>query len=298
MAFNVFISYRQSDSAGYAGRIHDHLQQALGRNCVFMDVNIPPGVDFVARLEKEVAKCDVLLALIGPNWLIDRAGKRLIDNEKDFPRMEIALALKRNIPVVPVVFDNQKVPTADELPKDLKQLAVLNGFDVRHASFLRDVNELTRKIGRYDHRVEQESQDDERPKYGATISSEVASMLVGLLAGFFLSFVVMFPFSKILMAAGSEGAKVVAYGAIGGMIFVLIPAFLYLRSRLLKMHGIFAYGVVSTACIFVYLIASYFAGSSATQSKTIFISVFLLLSGSLSALLMLRLKHRQPSISS
>ena len=41
-----------------------------------------------------VAKCDVLLAIIGPNWLDarDEEGNRHLESEHDFVRVEIAAA--------------------------------------------------------------------------------------------------------------------------------------------------------------------------------------------------------------
>ena len=68
MATKVFISYRRDDSAGHAGRVHDRLEREFGRDLLFMDVDaVPLGGNFVKALSDEVAKCDVLLAVIGPN---------------------------------------------------------------------------------------------------------------------------------------------------------------------------------------------------------------------------------------
>jgi hypothetical protein len=65
MAAKVFLCYRRDDSAGYAGRIQDRLAQELGRDLLFMDVDtIPLGVNFATVLHNEVAKCEVLLAVI------------------------------------------------------------------------------------------------------------------------------------------------------------------------------------------------------------------------------------------
>jgi hypothetical protein len=50
-------------------------------------------------------------------------------------RLEIAAALQRDIPVIPILLDNAKIPKASQLPEDLKELALRNGLDVRHASF-------------------------------------------------------------------------------------------------------------------------------------------------------------------
>jgi TIR domain len=149
MAAKVFISYRRADSAGYSGRVMDWLDRELGRDLVFMDVDtIPLGTDFSKVLHEEVAKCGVLLAVIGPNWLDarDEHGNRRLDNPNDFVRIEIAAALQRSIPVIPILLDGARIPKADELPKDLKELSLRNGMEVRHASFQDDMNRLLRGL--------------------------------------------------------------------------------------------------------------------------------------------------------
>src|SRR5262249_39669117 len=149
MAAKVFISYRRADSAGYAGRVMDWLDRELGRDLVFMDVDaIPLGTNFSKILHEEVAKCGVLLAVIGPNWLDarDENGNRRLDSPNDFVRIEIAAALQRNIPVIPILLDGARIPKADELPEDLKELALRNGMEIRHASFQDDMNRLIRGL--------------------------------------------------------------------------------------------------------------------------------------------------------
>src|SRR5712672_363266 len=101
MSAKVFISYRREDSAGYAGRVHDRLAREFGRDLLFMDVDgIPLGRNFAKVLQEEVAKCSVLLAVIGREWLDARAedGLRRLDSPNDFVRVEIAAALQRDIP--------------------------------------------------------------------------------------------------------------------------------------------------------------------------------------------------------
>jgi hypothetical protein len=53
---------------------------------------IAPGLDFVQVLNDQVARCDVLIAVIGKNWLgaADEAGERRLDNPEDFVRIEAA----------------------------------------------------------------------------------------------------------------------------------------------------------------------------------------------------------------
>jgi formylglycine-generating enzyme required for sulfatase activity len=141
----VFISYRHDDSAGHAGRVHDRLVQAFGRDLLFMDEDaIPLGVDFIKVLREEVAKCDVLLAVIGTHWLDarDEEGNRRLDSTADFVRIEIATALQRGIPVIPILLDGAKIPKVQQLPQDLEGLVARNGLDVRHASFHADMDKL------------------------------------------------------------------------------------------------------------------------------------------------------------
>jgi hypothetical protein len=145
----VFLSYRREDSAAAAGRLSDRLVAELGDSNVFMDVDgVALGADFVKRLIEEVACCDFLLAVIGPRWLeaADEAGDRRLDDPNDFVRVEIAAALQRDIPVIPILLDGTKIPRADRLPEDLKHLSRRNGLDVRQASFHLDVGRLIREL--------------------------------------------------------------------------------------------------------------------------------------------------------
>ena len=115
MAGTIFINYRREDSTATAGRLYDRLAQAFGRKNLFMDVDhIPAGVDFVAHLNNQVAACEVVLVVIGPNWLNakDEAGQRRLDNPDDFVAIEIAAALARNIRVIPVLVDGARMPKA------------------------------------------------------------------------------------------------------------------------------------------------------------------------------------------
>src|SRR5579862_6140147 len=142
MTPKIFISYRRDDSAGYAGRLHDQLAQEFGLDQLVMDVDsFQLGVNFVKALREEVQKCDVLLAVIGRNWLDarDENGDWRLANPHDFVRTEIAAALQRNIRVIPILLDGTRMPAADQLPAELRELAQRNALDLRHASFRRDI---------------------------------------------------------------------------------------------------------------------------------------------------------------
>jgi len=129
----VFISYRRDDSAYAAQSIYHKLVGHYGAECVVFDVDsIPPGEDFVEYLHQQVSECDVLLAVIGDRWLErGQDGKRRVDNPKDWVRIEIHAALKRKIPVIPVLVGKVAVPTADDLPRGIKALSRRNATEVR-----------------------------------------------------------------------------------------------------------------------------------------------------------------------
>src|SRR5208282_3978071 len=92
MSGQIFISYRREESRWSARSLHDRLCVDFDREQIFMDLDaIALGEDFVEVIETTVAKCDVLLAIIGDNWLTskDERGNRRLDNPQDFVRMEI-----------------------------------------------------------------------------------------------------------------------------------------------------------------------------------------------------------------
>ena len=149
MAGKIFINYRRDDSIGMAGRLHDRLAQTFGRDKLFMDVDhIPAGADFVAHLNNQVAECDVVLAIIGPNWLRakDKAGQRRLHQPDDFVAIEIAAALARDTLVIPVLVDAARMPKESDLPDTLKPLARRQAVEVRHAHFGHDSEALIARM--------------------------------------------------------------------------------------------------------------------------------------------------------
>jgi hypothetical protein len=122
----IFLSYRRDDSSGHAGRLYDRLSQHFGRANLFMDVDtIALGLDCVEAIQDAVGACDVLLAVIGRQWLTstDAQGQRRLDNPEDFVRIEITTALERRIRVIPVLVGGASMPRSTELPDVLQPLA-------------------------------------------------------------------------------------------------------------------------------------------------------------------------------
>ena len=148
----IFISYRRDDAEGQAGRLFDELSAHFGRDAVFMDVaGIKKGMDFRRIIEEHVTSCGVLLVIIGKRWLsaTDGKGQRRLDDANDFVRLETAAALARDIPVVPVLVHDAVMPTAQELPDVLKELAFRNGTELTHARWDSDVKLLIEDLRPY-----------------------------------------------------------------------------------------------------------------------------------------------------
>ncbi len=146
---SIFVNYRRNDSEGEAGRLFDDLVSHFSAESVFMDVAaIEPGRDFRKAIDQSIANCDVLLALIGPDWLEAKnaAGGRRLDDPDDFVRIELASALRRDVAVIPVLVRGAKMPHVEHLPEDLKELAYRNAVELTHPRWKSDAQVLIRAL--------------------------------------------------------------------------------------------------------------------------------------------------------
>jgi predicted ATPase len=150
MPSKVFISYRRDDSKYQARMIHEAFCRVLPQEHVFMDIaSIPPGSNFRKILSGWVNECEVLLALVGREWIDatdPKTSRRRLDNPSDFVRMEIGEALARGIPVVPVLIDGTPMPDVDSLPDDLKDLVDRQAEFVEYRTFDADIERLIKKL--------------------------------------------------------------------------------------------------------------------------------------------------------
>lgn len=140
----IFVSYRRDDSSGHAGRLFDRMVDHFGRDRVFMDIDtIEPGEDFVTVIENAVGSCEILLAVIGRNWL-SGTGRNTghLRDPNDFVRLEIATALKRDIRVIPILVQRASMPKPEELPEDLVKLSRRNAVELSDLRWQNDVHDL------------------------------------------------------------------------------------------------------------------------------------------------------------
>ena len=174
----IFICYRRDDTAYVTGYINDRLCEEFGAESVFTDVdNIALGVDFRTVLDETVGQCQIFLAVIGEHWLTARNsdGVLRLQDPSDFVRIEIESALQRNIPVIPLLVGGIKMPSKDELPDSLQDLAFRNGTLIRPApDFHGDIDRLVHSLQQHLRTQSDEPEFEKREDDAAEAVHEVS----------------------------------------------------------------------------------------------------------------------------
>jgi hypothetical protein len=145
----IYLSYRRRESAAYAGRLYDHLSHHFGAGSVFMDIGgIGRGQDFGRAIESALSACEIVLVLIGKTWASCTGpdGGRRLDDARDWVRLEVAAALRRDILVVPVLIEGAALPEAASLPEELRPLCQRNTSELSDLRWLYDVGELVKDL--------------------------------------------------------------------------------------------------------------------------------------------------------
>lgn len=142
----IFINYRRDRDKSFAGRLNDRLQMKLPGAELFYDVDtIPPGADFPLVIDQWLRECDVLLAVIGTDWVAE-LNRRRNNPAVDYVVSEIATALRDGKLVVPVLFDNAAMAPEADLPPQLRPLVRRNAVPITHHRFTSDVDELAQEL--------------------------------------------------------------------------------------------------------------------------------------------------------
>lgn len=174
----IFLSYRRDDLAAHslAGRIQERLAERFGADSVFLDEHaIPPGADFRQIIKARLASCDIVFALIGPQWseLMRARQADAVDNL----RIELETALAAGLKIVPVLVAGASIPSVADLPQSLAQISFLNGRRIDPGPHFHDqLNRLLYELG-------------DRPgnKRRLLLAGAAGLAALGLGLGFFLS---------------------------------------------------------------------------------------------------------------
>lgn len=148
----IFVSYRRQDTQSATGRLCDKLQAHFSVDQVFHDIeSIEAGSDFAATIASTIAASSVVLVMIGRHWIdvtSDDGRSRLFD-PGDYVRLEIATALQRDIPVIPVLVEGAAMPAASALPEPIAALATRQAHEITEQRWQYDSDLLVRQIERF-----------------------------------------------------------------------------------------------------------------------------------------------------
>jgi len=145
----VFLSYRRQDTEFPAAWLFERLVSHFGREAVFKDVDsVDLGDDFTEIISSAVASCDVLLGMIGRDWvtITDEVGRRRLDDPNDFVRLEIETALRRDVRVIPILVQGAKLPRVEQLPDTLAKLVRRQALELSPNRFEYDTTRLLRVL--------------------------------------------------------------------------------------------------------------------------------------------------------
>jgi TIR domain len=208
----IYLSYRRKDSDPVAGRIFDHLSARYGEDSVQMDIGgMVAGADIYDRIHAAVARSDVVLAIIGPNWV---AQEKIFDRA-DPVQLEIDAALHSHIPLLPVLVLGAAMPSESDLPPNLRQLTYLNTLSVDSGlNFHRDIQRLTDLIDRWlqpPAAIEARSRAPGNPPRSKMARRAPSAQTVGKALGV----VAIGAAGAALVAAAPAAAAAVAIGTVG-----------------------------------------------------------------------------------
>ncbi|MEJ2889273.1 toll/interleukin-1 receptor domain-containing protein [Actinomycetospora aeridis] len=145
---DVFISYRTADGGIAAAHLAGRLAEVVGPDQVFRDSDtLLPGAPWPDALTSALDEARVLVAVIGPAWAgTGRPGSRRIDDPGDWVRREILHALRRDVPVVPVVLDGASGPAELGLDGELAGLEDVQTAPLRHRDLTGDTGALIDRL--------------------------------------------------------------------------------------------------------------------------------------------------------
>jgi hypothetical protein len=146
----IFISYRREDAGGHVLALMPWLSEHFGDERIFKDTDsIGVGRDFIDTIQRELESCSVVLVVIGHEWLTvsdQRLNAPRLHAPDDVVRLEVATALKAQVPVIPVLVARATMPAAEDLPPELRPLARINAIELSDARWKADVLRLVGAI--------------------------------------------------------------------------------------------------------------------------------------------------------
>jgi hypothetical protein len=226
------VSYRRQDTQSATGRLCDKLQLHFDAAQVFHDIeSIEPGADFAATIAAKVSDSAVVLVMIGPRWL-DAAGsdgRPRLEDPEDYVRLEVATALRRKIPVIPVLVEGAAMPSASALPDVMRALAQHQAHEISEQRWQYDSDQLVRELEKY---VAREVEP-------AEAAASPGAALLRSLINYPVDFVQLLVRPRSQLLAQLKPPHVVARAVVFFVISHLIAAWLFVLEDLVESVPVF-----------------------------------------------------------
>jgi hypothetical protein len=145
----IFVSYRRDDTQSATGRLCDKLQEHFDADQVFHDIeSIEAGEDFAATITAKISASSAVLVMIGQHWLdaTGPTGRSRLFEPGDYVCLEIAAALERQIPVIPVLVEDAPMPPASALPARIAALAGRQAHEITEQRWQYDSDLLVKRL--------------------------------------------------------------------------------------------------------------------------------------------------------
>jgi predicted GNAT family N-acyltransferase len=142
--FTCYISYRRN-RPWQARSLHTELKRHNYKS--ILDVgNILVGTRFPQAVEHDIRKSQVVFVVIDKEWVEEKDGQRPLNNPEDWVRREIELALELEIPIIPLLVENAKMPQQEDLPESLQALTEFQGVQLRNDNFDADLDCIVQEL--------------------------------------------------------------------------------------------------------------------------------------------------------
>jgi O-acetyl-ADP-ribose deacetylase (regulator of RNase III) len=140
----VFVNYRVREQPAYATLLHHAIAEEFGGAQVFIaSRSVAPGDDYVRQVFATLRRCEVVLALIGSDWL-----GHLGEGDDDWVQRELREAFASGIRVIPVLLEDAEMPGENQLPDGIAALARRQALRLRHYSVESDLALLLAELRR------------------------------------------------------------------------------------------------------------------------------------------------------
>ena len=139
---SVLIAHHREDTSAYAREVSASLRTWFGEDAASFGVSaLLDGEDFTEAVDRAVRSCDVVLVLIGSDWL-----SRVVDDRDDRVRYYVASALRYGVTTVPVIVEGAATPDLENLPSEIAPLARIPTVPLRRSEWKSDLARLLRLV--------------------------------------------------------------------------------------------------------------------------------------------------------